>query len=265
MKQLLKPLQWLYTIYALLLFVAVMIPVFIWSIIVINFGRIRGGNLVYKGCVVWADVWLFLVGIHHRNIYIEKPKKHQPYIFVANHISYLDAAVIPKTFRRNIRALGKVEMSKIPVFGFIYKYAIVTVDRSSTENRAKSVMLLKSILEKEISVLVFPEGTFNTTGKPLKHFYDGAFRVAIETNTPVKPVLLLDTYTRMNYRSIFSLNPGISRSVFLPEIPVEGMTAEDVPRLREMVYKAMEQELLHYGARWIKHHPQSSTQGALKP
>jgi 1-acyl-sn-glycerol-3-phosphate acyltransferase len=99
----------------------------------------------------------------------------------------------------------------------------------------------------------------------LKHFYDGAFRVAIETNTPVKPVLLLDTYTRMNYRSIFSLNPGISRSVFLPEIPVEGMTAEDVPRLREMVYKAMEQELLHYGARWIKHHPQSSTQGALKP
>ncbi len=39
--------------------------------------------------------------------------------------------------------------------------------------------------------MVFPEGTFNMTTEPLKEFYDGAFRVAIETQTPVKPVLFL--------------------------------------------------------------------------
>jgi 1-acyl-sn-glycerol-3-phosphate acyltransferase len=33
---------------------------------------------------------------------------------------------------------------------------------------------------------IFPEGTFNETGKPLKSFYDGAFRISIETRTPVK-------------------------------------------------------------------------------
>ena len=81
-------------------------------------------------------------------------------------------------------------MSKVPVFGFIYRNAIVTVDRSSTGNRAKSVRILKSIIKKGISVLVFPEGTFNMTNQPLKEFYDGAFRVAIETQTPVKPVLI---------------------------------------------------------------------------
>ena len=254
MKILLKPFQWLYCIYALILFVALMIPVFFWSLAVIPVGRIKGGNLVYKGCTVWADVWFFLIFIRHKNIYVQPLRKHQSYIFVANHISYLDAAAIPKTFRVPIRPLGKVEMTKIPVFGFIYKYVIVTVDRSNAANRTRSVHLLKSILRKEISVLVFPEGTFNMTEKPLINFYDGAFRIAIETGTPVKPVLLLDTYNRMHHKSIFSLTPGISRAVFLPEVSVAGLHLKDVAALKEKVYHSMEAALIEYNASWIKGH-----------
>jgi 1-acyl-sn-glycerol-3-phosphate acyltransferase len=252
MRILLKPFQLLYVIYAFILFVALMIPVFIWSLLVLPFGRIKGGNLVYKGCIVWADVWFALVFIFHKNIYVEELKKDQSYIFVANHISYLDAALIPKTFRHSIRPLGKVEMAKVPIFGFIYKNAIVTVDRSSAKNRAKSVLLLKSILRKGISVLVFPEGTFNMTHQPLKEFYDGAFRVAVETQTPIKPVLLLNAYDRMHYKSIFSLNPGKSRSVFLPEVSVEGLTVRDVGMLKEKVFAMMEEELMKRGAKWIE-------------
>ena len=207
MRILLKPLQFLYVVYAFTVFVALMIPVFIWSLLVLPLGRIKGANLVYYACTVWADLWFFLVFIYHRNIYIEKPRKDQSYIFVANHISYLDSAIIPKTFRHPIRPLGKVEMSKIPIFGFIYKNTIVTVDRSNSANRTRSVQTLKSILRKGISILVFPEGTFNMDHQPLKHFYDGAFRIAIETGTPVKPVLLLDAYSRLHYRSIFSFEP----------------------------------------------------------
>ena len=251
MKILLKPFQILYVIYAFATFVALMILVFIWSLLVLPFGRIKGGNLVYYACVVWADIWFVLVFIFHKNIYVEKPKKDQSYIFVANHISYLDSAIIPKTFRHPVRPLGKVEMAKIPIFGFIYKNAIVTVDRSSAENRANSVRILKSILAKGISVLVFPEGTFNMTHQPLKEFYDGAFRIAIEIQTPIKPVLLLNAYDRMHYQSIFSMNPGKSHSVFLPEVSVEGLTANDVGMLKEKVFEMMKEELLRRGARWI--------------
>jgi 1-acyl-sn-glycerol-3-phosphate acyltransferase len=251
MRILLKPFQLLYTIYALLVFILLMIPVFIWSVIVLPFGRIKSGNLVYGACMVWADLWTILVFIRHRNIYSEKPKTDRSYIFVSNHISYLDSAIVPKTFRHPVRPLGKVEMTKIPIFGFIYRNAIVTVDRSSVANRAKSVQLLKSILRRGISILVFPEGTFNTTPRPLKEFYDGAFRIAIETGTPIKPVLLLDTYERMNYRTIFSLNPGRSRSVFLPEVSVEGLSADDVPQLRSRVFGMMEAALIDYKASWI--------------
>lgn len=249
---LLKPFQLLYVIYAFLLFVALMIPVFVWSLLVVPFGRIRGGNLTYYACIVWADVWFPLVFIFHKNICVETVKKDQSYIFVSNHISYLDAALIPKTFRHPLRPLGKIEMAKIPVFGFIYKNAIVTVDRTNAINRANSVRLLKSILGKGISVLVFPEGTFNTTHQPLKEFYDGAFRIAIETGTPVKPVLFMNAYDRMNYKSILSLNPGKSRSVFLPEVSVEGLTLNDVGILKEKVFKIMEGELVRRGAKWIE-------------
>ena len=178
-------------------------------------------------------------------------KEDQSYIFVINHISYLDAAVIVKTFRRPVRPLGKVELSKVPVFGFIYRKAIVTVDRSSPENRARSVEILKSILRKGISIVVFPEGTFNMTNEPLKNFYDGAFRVAVESGTPIKPVLFLDTYDRMHHRSLFSLTPGKCRAVFLEEITTEGLTFDDVVALREMVYASIEKKLIEYKASWI--------------
>lgn len=245
-------MQVLYVVYAIVLFVALMILVFIWSLLVLPFGRIRGGNLVYYACIVWADIWFPLVFIFHKNIFVEKPEPNRSYIFVANHISYLDSAIIPKTFRHPVRPLGKVEMARVPIFGFIYKNVIVTVDRTSAENRAKSVHLLKSVLQKGISVLVFPEGTFNTTGQPLKEFYDGAFRIAIETQTPIMPVLLMNAFDRMHYKSIFSLNPGKSRSVFLPEIPVQGLTVKDAGVLKEKVFKIMEEELRKRKAGWIE-------------
>ena len=254
MRLLLKPFHILYVLYAFTLFIVIMIPVFLWALAVSNAGRVRGGNLLYGALKIWADLWFPLIFIRHRNIHEEPLQEHQSYIYVANHISYLDSALIPKVWRKPVRPLGKVEMTKIPVFGTIYKNAIVTVDRSSTANRARSVQVLMSLLKKEISVLVFPEGTFNETGKPLKHFYDGAFKVAIETGTPIKPVLLLDAYDRMHYGSPFSLTPGRSRAVFLKEVPTQGLTVKDTAALKQKVHALMEEKLLEYKASWIKPH-----------
>jgi 1-acyl-sn-glycerol-3-phosphate acyltransferase len=247
-----KVLRVLYVLYALLLFIACMIPVLIWSLIVLPFGRVRSGNLIYRACNIWGDVWFFLLLLRHKNIYEQPLRPNQSYIFVANHISYMDTPTIVKTFRQPVRPLGKVEMTKIPLFGFIYKNVIVTVDRSSTANRAKSVQVLKSLLRKGVSVLVFPEGTFNTTGKPVADFYDGAFRIAIQTGMPIKPVLFLDGYDRMHYDSLFSFNPGRNRSVFLEEIKTDHLTLKDVPLLKATVHQVMWNKLLEYKASWIK-------------
>lgn len=253
MKKILKPVQYIYTLYAALLFIAYLLMVFPLVIAGSFFGRIKGGNFLYRLCWLWADILFPLYGMHHRNIFTAPHDHTKQYVFVFNHISFWDIPIIMKTIRRqHFRVLGKAEMGKIPIFGFLYRQAVVMVDRSNAEARSRSVKQLKSVISKGISVVIAPEGTFNTTHKPLKEFYDGAFRVAIETQTPIKPLLFLDAYDRMSYESIFSLTPGRSRSVFLEEVPVEGLTTEDIPALKQKVYGMMEEKLIEYKASWIK-------------
>lgn len=249
MKLLIKPLHRLYCIYAFTLFVVIMLLLVPFVIMASFLGKMTGGNLIYHLCRFWADSWLFCIGIIHRRIVEQPVDKGRHYIFVANHISYLDIPQMLKAVRQTLRILGKEEMVKVPVFGFIYKKAVVTVARDSAANRARSVKVLRSVLSKNVSIFIAPEGTFNMQPAPLKDFYDGAFRLAVETQTPVKPLLFLDTYTRMHYRSVFSLNPGRLRTVYLKEISPEGLT---VAELKEKVYKAMEEKLIAYRADWIK-------------
>ncbi len=85
----------------------------------------------------------------------------------------------------------------------------------------------------------------------LKDFYDGAFKIAIETQKPIRPILFLDTYDRLNYKSIFSLNPGKSRGVYLAQTSTEGLTIKDVTALKEKIFKQMEEALIRYKASWI--------------
>lgn len=251
MKYLLLPVRALYLLYALLTFVALMFLVMPFVLIASFFGKIRGGNFINRLCIFWAGAWFFLIGIRHRTYYESPHDRRRQYIFVANHISYLDIPVIIRSVQQPLRILGKAEMAKVPLFGFIYRNAAIMVDRNSPENRARSVRILKSVIRRGISIFIFPEGTFNETPQPLTTFYDGAFRIAIETQTPIKPILFLDTFARHHYRSIFTLNPGRSRSVFLEEVPVEGMTTRDVPLLKQQVYQLMEEKLRAYGAAWI--------------
>jgi 1-acyl-sn-glycerol-3-phosphate acyltransferase len=246
-------LQFFFTIYAFLIFVGFMLLIFPLVIMFSFFGKMKGGNSIYWLSHLWADFFLLMIGITHRNLYEVPHDRLRQYVFVFNHISYMDIPVILKTIRRqHFRVLGKAEMAKVPVFGFIYKAAAVMVERGNPEKRARSVQQLKSVLKKGVSIVIAPEGTFNMTNKPLKDFYDGAFKIAIETQTSIKPVLFLDTYDRMGYETIFSIKPGRSRSVYLEEIPVEGLTMDDVDFLKEKVYRIMEQKLIAYKASWIK-------------
>jgi len=242
----------LYTLYALIWFAFFTLLAFPFVIIFSFFGKRRGGNLICSMAKIWADCWYFLLGIHHENIFESPYDPAGNYIFLINHISYMDIPCIFKAIRKQpFRVLGKEEIKKIPVFGFIYSRGAVMVDRGSTERRAKSVRILKSLLKHHISICIFPEGTFNETGKPLKSFYDGAFRVAIETQTAVKPILFLDNYTIMNYHSLLSLKHAKSRAVFLQEINPEGYSLQQVSLFKQKVFDIMESKLKSYQATGI--------------
>ena len=232
-----------------LIIMFLLFPLFIWAFLQ---EQVKSGNLIYKISRFWADAFFFITGIKHWNVYEEEHNKENEYIFVSNHISYLDIPMMMKVIRgQNVRILGKAEMSKIPVFGSIYKRGAVSVDRQSPDARAKSVKKLVEFIRKRISVFICPEGTFNMTHQPLKSFYDGAFKIAIETQKPIRPILFLDTYDRLNYKSIFSLNPGKCRGVYLSQTITEGLTMNDLGILKEKIFKQMEEALIRYGVSWI--------------
>ncbi len=214
---------------------------------VLPFGKISAGNFIYKAGTIVAAILYSLIGIWHREIYEAPHDKNKQYVFVANHTSYIDIPAIVRCMHQPIRALGKQEMVNYPVFGLIYRAAVICVDRSDAAHRAKSVKILKVAIKKGISVFIFPEGTFNETGQPLKDFYEGAFRIAIETKTPIKPVLFLDNIDRMHWRSIFSLSPGKNRVVFLDEIKVNAyVSSGNITALKQKVYDVMDAGLRRY-------------------
>ncbi|HSN61501.1 MAG TPA: 1-acyl-sn-glycerol-3-phosphate acyltransferase, partial [Ferruginibacter sp.] len=139
----LRLIQIIYTIYAFAVFLLLMFLLFPFIVLASFFGKVKGGNTIYILCRFWADTCLLLWGIRHKN-YFEAPHNHnKPSILVFNHISYMDIPILMSAFRyQHIRVLGKSEMTKIPVFGFIYKKAVVTVDRSDVAHRAQSVLVL---------------------------------------------------------------------------------------------------------------------------
>ena len=248
-----KTVAFVFSLYGFLVFLAVMFLLLPLFIIAFLQKPLKGGNNVIRLAGIWADVFFFMTGIRSSIIYESAHDPGREYIFVSNHISYIDIPMMVKVIRRqHYRVLGKAEMAKVPVFGSIYRRGAVIVNRENAEARKKSVEKLIKFINKKISVFICPEGTFNMTHKTLKFFYDGAFRIAIETQKPIKPILFLDTYARLNYKSIFSLNPGISRAVFLSETFTEGLTIDDLPFLKEKIFLQMEEALIHYKAGWIR-------------
>ncbi len=233
--------QFLHAIFMLLTFTASVLIAFPIFLLVNIGGNVASRKATWTIIHYWGLGWLWICGMPLKRLGKKPPPGR--YVIVLNHISYLDALLIFPAMYNYFRPLAKKEMSKIPFMGFVYSRIALLVDRSSKHSRAKSMRLMHRTIENEADILIFPEGTFNETGAPLKEFYDGAFRLAINVQKPILPVLLPDTVNRWHFSAWWKTSPGKNRVVFLDPIPVEGLTIKDVPALKEKVYKIMEQEL----------------------
>ena len=200
---------------------------------------------------IMGGLWLKLIGINHRVSFETFPLPEKQYIFIANHISYIDAVIIICSIKHRFRPIGKFELLKVPIFGWLYKFCVITVNRSSADDRARSLVDLRKILDRGISILVFPEGTFNMADQPLKEMFDGAFKLAIETGKTIQPIIFLDAYDRMPYESLFLMTPGNSRAVYLSPIDPSEFSGIDLKGLKSIAEKLMSDKLIEYKASWI--------------
>ncbi len=248
-----KIFRFLFSLYALILFLVAIVLMLPILLLLPLMSVKKRGDVLFVILRIFISIFFRLTGIRPKIVSDDHQEDNSSLVFIFNHISYLDALVAVHALRgRSVRGLGKYEFSKIPLIGSIYKNAVILVKRGDKEDRARSIAAMKDTINRGTSIFLAPEGTFNESSNPLSTFYDGAFRIAIETRTPLKPMLLLDTYDRMNYRSVFSFNPGRSRVVFLQTFSVDEYSIDDLPLFKEKVFKHMQDELIKHQASWIK-------------
>ncbi|WP_439473319.1 lysophospholipid acyltransferase family protein [Algoriphagus formosus] len=207
-----KFFQWIYTIYSALIFIILMILLGLFMVIPSLISE-RGDRISFFFIRLWAGTWSFLSGIRYQVEGLEYIDRTQPYIFIFNHRSFVDAPVIPMAIPQTLKALGKMELSKIPVFGWIVGRFAIWVDRTSTESRRISLEKLVEILSKGKSVVVAPEGTRNDSSETLLPFHKGAFRLSIESQIPILPMAVIGADRIMKRGSIL-LRPGKIRIYF---------------------------------------------------
>ena len=232
----------LYLVWCAVVFTVLMIALFPFFILPFIVGERTGGIIAYFFIKVWATLFSVFTQIRYRFIDREKIDRKQTYIYVCNHNSYLDTPGMVLALPGHFRPLGKVEMKKAPIFGWFYPYLVVMVDRSSVESRKRSIMEMKNKLRQGISIFIFPEGKMNRTSQPLTEFYDGAFRIAIETQTPVMPMVMLNS-RRLMPRGKPEMHPGTITTIFLDPIPTLGMPMTGVPALKQRVFERMKATL----------------------
>ncbi len=176
----------LHTIYAIFFFIVSIIVSFPFFII---FGlNIKWHHLAYKLDHLWAIVYFPLCFFKTEIIFKGKRSKNESIIYCANHFSTMDIpsmALLPK----QACYVGKASISKLPLFGYMFKTLHITVNRSSFRDKGRAYQKYKKAIDQGKSLFIFPEGGINSLQIPEQSKYkDGAFKLAIERKIPIVPV-----------------------------------------------------------------------------
>lgn len=227
-----------WAVYAVVLFLLLMtlsLPVIGFNMLATPGPKALRRNIKYLHHV-FSPFFFALIGVFIRVEGRKKLATGQSYVIVGNHRSSLDFIADAMAFPGVFRFLAKEELLKIPVFGWIVGKMCLIVDRSSAMSRARSVVALKQQLAEGWSIFIFPEGSRNQSDAPLAPFYDGAFRIAIQTKAPLA-VLTITNVHKLSWG--YNLQPGILRLVWDDPIPTTNLTAADIPKLKQQVEETM--------------------------
>ena len=161
----------------------------------------------------------------------ENPRN--PYVVVSNHESFVDILLISH-LPWEMKWLSKKEMFKIPFAGWLmYLSGDIPLERGDRSSAGKAMTLCKKALERRVSVMIFPEGT-RSENNDMRPFKDGAFRLAIEAQVPVLPLVVQGTRQALRKHD-WRFGHANAQVKVLEPVPTEGMTVEDTEVLRERV------------------------------
>lgn len=185
---------------------------------------------------MWMDFWLILIACPLKITGRQNFKKGENYVVVFNHNALLDVPLSAPHVPGGNMTIAKASFTKAPIFGWFYKRGSVLVDRNNDRSRIKSFEDMKKVLQSGMHMCIYPEGTRNRTTEPIKPFFDGAFRLAIDSQKAIIPCVISGTKKAMPIHKKFFLWPTFLRMDFLPAEPPGSLRTK---ALKEIVFHKM--------------------------
>lgn len=174
-----------------------------------------------------GELGLSLAGVQLRVRGEQNLWDQRPAVFLFNHQSQLDMAILCKLIREGFTAIAKKELANDPVFGLAFRLAgVAFVDRGGRGDARQALEPAVQRLRDGISVLIAPEGTRSVT-PALGEFKKGAFHMAMQAGVPVVPIVIRNAGELM-WRDAMTIRPGRVDVVVHPAIAVSAWTVSEL-------------------------------------
>jgi len=220
-------------------FMIIVIPlaaliVFPWTLIT------RDATFLYWIGMKIARIAVWLTGTKVEMQGLDKIDPAGTYIFMSNHVSNLDGAILFARIPRRTSILAKKELWRVPVLARALTLAsLVPVERQNREAAIQSIKAAGEVMRTGINMMVYPEGTRSLDGRLLP-FKKGPFHLALDTGFPIVPVTTLGTFEMMP-KGKFASKGGTVTLVFHP--PIDSKTFSSLEELTEAVAGAIRSSL----------------------
>jgi 1-acyl-sn-glycerol-3-phosphate acyltransferase len=178
----------------------------------------------------WARTLVRIAGV---KVTVEGLDRIQPggnYVFVANHVSYMDIPVVLGNIPEDFLFLAKAGLFKIPFLGTHLKTAgHVLVPLENPRSAIKTLQHTAALLHDGRSTLVFPEGGRSESGV-LQEFKDGAAFLAIRAQIPVVPMAMIGLRNILKMHTLTFHRGSVTLRIGEP-ISTAGMTTHQRAQL----------------------------------
>ncbi len=235
-----KIINALYALYALLLFIILFALLFPFFLIPIIFKSLYKWVGILNR--IWARIFFTLLFFKYQNEYRFAVDKSKQYIFCPNHFSYLDIPAMGLNEFNSV-FVGKNDMEKVPLFGFMYRKLHITVNRNSLKSRYATLLRSIQALGQGKSLIIFPEGGMITQEAPtMAKFKDGAFRAAIEKQIPIVPVTIPFNWIILP-DGVWLPKRHLLKVIYHEPIDTKGMTIDQLEKLKSRTFNVINEEL----------------------
>lgn len=203
----------------------------------------RTGRASHGVARAWARLLMLGSGIHASVEGLENIQPGGSYVFVSNHLSYIDTPLAVGLIPVQFRFLAKKSLWKVPFIGsHLNRAGHIPVPREDPRASLRTMAEAARIIrERGVSVLVFPEG--GRSPADMQPFKEGAAYIAIKAGVPAVPIAIIGTREVLPMDSLVVRSGAVKLRIGRP-VTTQGLSLHDrgtlTAQLREEIVRLIE-------------------------